>query len=44
MVSPGNLASTTTKTGCHDIAKLLLKVAFNIKNENQSTGTTKSVV
>jgi hypothetical protein len=26
--SPGTPASSTTKTGCHDIAKLLLKVAL----------------
>jgi hypothetical protein len=29
--SPGTLASSTTKTGRHDIAKILLKVALNIK-------------
>jgi len=31
-------ASSTTKTGCHDIAEILLKVALNIKNQsiNQS--------
>jgi hypothetical protein len=26
--SPGTLASSTTKTGCHDIAEILLKVAL----------------
>jgi hypothetical protein len=26
--SPGTPASSTTKTGCHDIAKILLKVAL----------------
>jgi hypothetical protein len=30
--SPGTPASSTTKTGCHDIAKILLKVALNTKN------------
>jgi len=31
--SPGTLASSTTKTGPHDIAEILLKVAFT---KNQS--------
>jgi hypothetical protein len=26
---PGTPASSTTKTGCHDIAEILLKVALN---------------
>jgi hypothetical protein len=26
--SPGTSASSTTKTGCHDIAEILLKVAY----------------
>jgi hypothetical protein len=29
--SPGTPASSTTKTGRHDIAEILLKVALNIK-------------
>jgi hypothetical protein len=29
--SPGTPASSTTKTGRHDIAEILLKVAFNTK-------------
>jgi hypothetical protein len=29
--SPGTPASSTTKTGCHDIAEILLKVAVNTK-------------
>jgi hypothetical protein len=34
-------ASSTTKTGRHDIAKILLKVALNTKNQiNQSIDTT----
>jgi hypothetical protein len=28
-------ASSTTKTGCHDIAEILLKVVLNTKNQNQ---------
>jgi hypothetical protein len=36
--SPGTPASSTTKTGRHDIAEILLKVALNNKNQsiNQS--------
>jgi hypothetical protein len=29
------LASSTTKTGRHDIAEILLKVALNTKNQYQ---------
>jgi hypothetical protein len=31
---PGTPASSTTKTGCHDIAEILLKVALNTKNQS----------
>jgi hypothetical protein len=31
--SPGTLASSTTKTGCHDEAEILLKVTFNTINQ-----------
>ena len=31
--SPGTPASSTTKTGRHDIAEILLKVAINTKNQ-----------
>jgi hypothetical protein len=36
--SPGTSASSTTKTGRHDIAEILLKVALSTKNQslNQS--------
>jgi hypothetical protein len=34
--SPGNPASSTTKTGHHDIAEILLKVALNTKNQIKS--------
>jgi hypothetical protein len=30
-------ASSTTKTGRHDIAEILLKVALNTKNQNQKS-------
>jgi hypothetical protein len=36
--SPGTPASSITKTGRHDIAEILLKVALNTKNQsNQSS-------
>ena len=35
--SPGTPSSSTTKTGRHDIAEILLKVALNTKNKNQSS-------
>jgi hypothetical protein len=34
--SPGTPASSTTKTGCHDIAEILLKVALNTKNQKSN--------
>jgi hypothetical protein len=34
--SPGTPASSTTKTGHHDIAEILLKVALNSKNQIKS--------
>ena len=33
MVSPGTPVSSTTKTGRHDIAEILLKVALKTKNQ-----------
>jgi len=33
--SPGTLASSTSKTGRHDIAEILLKVALSTTNQNQ---------
>jgi hypothetical protein len=38
--SPGTPASSTTKTGRHEIAEILLKVALNTKNQNQSIRCT----
>jgi hypothetical protein len=32
--SPGTSASSTTKTGRHDIAEILLKVALSTKNQS----------
>ena len=34
--SPGTPASSTTKTGCHDIAEILLKVALKRQKSNQN--------
>jgi hypothetical protein len=34
--SPGTPASSTTKTGQHDIAEILLKVALSTKNQIKS--------
>jgi hypothetical protein len=34
--SPGTPASSTTKTGRHDIAEILLKVALNTINQIKS--------
>jgi hypothetical protein len=34
--SPGTLASSTTKTGRHDIVEILLKVAINNQKKNPS--------
>jgi hypothetical protein len=36
LFSPGTPASSTTKTGRHDIAEILLKVALNTKKTNQN--------
>jgi hypothetical protein len=40
--SPGTPASSTTKTGRHDIAEILMKVALNNKNQSNQIqkGTT----
>jgi hypothetical protein len=32
--SPGTPASSTTKTGRHDVSEILLKVALNTKNQS----------
>jgi hypothetical protein len=36
LFSPGTPASSTTKTGDHDLAEILLKVALNTKNQIKS--------
>jgi hypothetical protein len=33
LFSPGTPTSSTTKTGCHDIAEILLKVALSTINQ-----------
>ena len=40
--SPGTLASSVTKTGRHDIAEILLKVALSTNNQSLLK-TTKSL-
>jgi hypothetical protein len=35
--SKGTLATSTTKTGRHDVAEILLKVALSTKNQIKST-------
>ena len=40
--SPGTPASSTTETGCHDIAEILLKVA--LKHQNQSNQSNPNTV
>jgi hypothetical protein len=42
--SPGTPASPTTKTGCHEIAEILLKVALNIKNQNKKISNLPKLV
>jgi hypothetical protein len=37
-------ASSTTKTGCHDIAEILLKVALNTINQIKSNQSFKAVL
>jgi hypothetical protein len=37
--SPGSPASSTTKTGRHDIAEILLKVALENQRSNQNQAT-----
>jgi hypothetical protein len=39
----GNPASSTTQTGCHDIAEMLLKVAFKTKKD-QSINQSYTVI
>jgi len=42
---PGTPASSTTKTGRHDIAEILLKVALSIKNQsiNQIVSRSRNI-
>jgi hypothetical protein len=40
--SPGTPASSTTKTGRHDIAEILLKVALKHQKSNQSINQLQS--
>jgi len=42
--SPGTPASSTTKTGCHDIAEILLKVALKHQKSNQIIILTRKLL
>jgi hypothetical protein len=42
--SPGTPASSTTKTGRHDIAEILLKVALNTKNQSINQSINQSCI
>jgi hypothetical protein len=41
--SPGTPASSTTKTGRHDIAEILLKVVLNTKHLQNKTKSTMQI-
>jgi hypothetical protein len=41
--SPGTRASSTTKTGRHDIAEILLKVTLNITNQSINQIVSRSM-
>jgi hypothetical protein len=42
--SPGTPASSTTKTGRHDIAEILLKVALNTINQSEISLTRPTLI
>jgi hypothetical protein len=42
--SPGTSASSTTKTGRHDIAEILLKVALNTINQTKANLKKKKIL
>jgi hypothetical protein len=42
--SPGTPASSATKTGRHDIAEILLKVALKHQNSNQIKSNQSNIV
>jgi hypothetical protein len=42
--SPGTPASSTTKTGRHDIAEILLKVTLNTKNQIKSNYNVERII
>ena len=44
LFSPGTLASSTTKTGRHDIAEILLKVASNTKIQNSNSSSDFPII
>ena len=40
----GTPATSTTKTGCHDIAEILLEVALNTKKKSKKSVTVNILV
>jgi hypothetical protein len=42
--SPGTAASSTTKTGRHDIAEILLKMALSIKTQSINQSKSRKFV
>jgi len=42
--SPGTPASSTTKTGHHDIAEILLKVALKHQKSNQKSNLKYQII
>jgi hypothetical protein len=42
--SPGTPASSTTKTGRHDLVEILMKVALNTINQNQISSNSYNIL
>jgi len=42
--SPGTPSSSTTKTGHHDIAEILLKVALSTKNQSNQISRNRKIL
>jgi hypothetical protein len=43
-LSPGTPASSSTKTGRHNIAEILLKVALNTKNQSINHSAKRKII
>jgi hypothetical protein len=42
--SPGTPSSSTTKTGRHDIAEIVLKMALNTKNQSNQISRNRKIL